>query len=199
LEKQLQKVERLGKANRRELLDLLIEAFTGHHPLVPALSHKPGATRGVMKAFLDFFGSSQGSWFYGLREAGKLVCASVSVDSVVEPSPLALIRFVLTLCWTLGWRSAKELELVHKEEPEYEDRYLELVILGTRPAYQRQGFGRRMLHFLHEEAKRSNFKGVILVADKDTPAFRLYLKESFAVDKECLVGGRTLCWMRRLF
>jgi GNAT superfamily N-acetyltransferase len=33
-------------------------------------------------------------------------------------------------------------------------------ILGTLPAYQKQGFGRRMLHFLHDKAKKEGYKGI---------------------------------------
>ncbi|MEM3658952.1 MAG: hypothetical protein QXU11_00930 [Thermoproteota archaeon] len=66
--KLVHEVEELNKSDKPELLDLFTEAFEGQHPLVPALSRKPKATRGVMKAFLDFFGSAKNSWLYGIRE-----------------------------------------------------------------------------------------------------------------------------------
>ncbi|MEM3617633.1 MAG: GNAT family N-acetyltransferase [Candidatus Bathyarchaeia archaeon] len=193
------KVEELKRSSKPELLDLFTEAFRDGHPLIPALSRKPEATRKVMKAFLDFFRSSPKSLIYGIREDGKLVCASVSVDSTKEPSMFALIRFIISLCGAIGWKNAKELETVHKEEPKYEESYLELVLLGTLPSYQRQGYGRKMLRFLYELAKKEGFKGITLVADKNTPAFHFYQKEGFIVDKECNVCGRTLCWMRLTF
>jgi ribosomal protein S18 acetylase RimI-like enzyme len=190
------RIEELKVWDKQELLDLFTQAFEGGHPLVPALSSKPGATRAVMKAFLNFFGATKSSALYGIRKDGKLVCASLSLDSTTQPSAFALIRFIFALSWTLGWRSAKELEVVHREEPKYEGRYLELVILGTLPAYQRQGLGSKMLRFLYEKAREGKYKGITLVADKDTPAFNLYLKEGYIVDKEFKVGERTLCWMR---
>jgi ribosomal protein S18 acetylase RimI-like enzyme len=190
------KIEKLGRPHKQEVLDLFTQAFEGGHPLIPALSAKPGATRAVMKAFMDFFGSTKSSSLYGIRKDNKLVCASLSLDSTTEPSKLALIRFILALWRAIGWRSGKEMEIIHREEPKYEGRYLELVILGTLPAYQKQGFGRKMLQFLYNKARREKYRGVTLVADKNTPAFNLYLKEGFVVDKELRVAGRTLCWMR---
>jgi ribosomal protein S18 acetylase RimI-like enzyme len=192
------KIERLEKSDIPKLLELFAQAFR-EYPLLPALRVKPEKTRGVMKAFLDFFGGTKNSWLYGVRKNDKLVCASLSVDSTTEPSALALIRFILSLAWTLGWHAGRELEAVHKEEPKYKERYLELVILGTLPAYQKQGFGRRMLHFLYDKAKKEDHKGIILVATCDTPAFHFYLKEGFIVEKEITIGDTTLCWMRLIF
>jgi len=191
-------VERLGHSNRLELLELLTQAFK-EHPLIPALDAKPEATGPLMNAFLDCFGGARRVLLYGIRKDNKLVCASLSLDSTVEPSKPALMRFIFSLYRALGWRIAREFEVVHKEEPKYEDHYLEMVIFGTLPAYQRQGLGRKMLNFLYNEAKREGYKGAILVADRNTPAFNLYLKEGFIVDKEFAMGEATLCWMRLVF
>lgn len=49
------RIEKLGSSDKKDLLDLFAGAFTVH-PLVPALTDKPGTRRRVMKAFLDFFG-----------------------------------------------------------------------------------------------------------------------------------------------
>lgn len=191
-------IERLEFSDKLELLELLTQAFK-EHPLIPALGAKPEATGPLMNAFLDCFGGAKRALLYGIRKDNELVCASVSLDSTIEPSKPALIRFIFSLYRALGWRIAKEFEVVHKEEPKYEERYLELVILGTLPAYQRQGLGRKMLNFLYNEAKRGNYKGVILVADRNTPAFQLYSKEGFMVDKDFAMGETTMCWMRLTF
>jgi len=191
-------VERLRGSDKPGLLDLFTEAFK-EHPLIPALGAKPEATRAVFKAFLDYFGRTKSSLLYGIRQDNKLVCATVSLDSTAATSLRALMRFISALWRALGWRVAKELGVVHREEPKYEGRYLELVILGTLPAYQRQGLGCKMLRFLNNEAKRDGYKGVILVADRNTPALNLYLKEGFVVDKEFAMGEATLCWMRLVF
>jgi ribosomal protein S18 acetylase RimI-like enzyme len=188
-------IERLERSAHREALELFTQAF-GEHPFVPAIGAQAKNTKALMKAFLDFFARTQNSQLLGIREDDRLVCASLSVDSTEEPSILVLIWFIVALTRAMGWRSAKELEVVHKEEPKYEGRYLELVILGTLPAYQRQGYGRRMLRFLCDEARQGEWKGVTLVADRDTPAFRFYVNEGFQVDKEFPTGEATLCWMR---
>jgi ribosomal protein S18 acetylase RimI-like enzyme len=191
-------VERLKNADRLEMLELFAQAFK-NHPLIPALDAKPEATGPLMKAFLDCFGGVKNALMYGIRKEHKLVCASVSLDSKVEPSKPALMRFVLALYRALGWRIAREFEVVHKEEPPYEDRYLELLIFGTLPSYQRQGLGRKMLNFLYKEAKKEGYNGMILVTDRNAPAFQLYSKEGFIVDKEFAMGEAALCWMRLAF
>ena len=191
-------VERLTGSDKPGLLDLFTEAFK-EHPLIPALGARPEATRAAMKAFLDYFGSTQSSLLYGIQQDNKLVCATVSSDSTASTSMPALMRFIWALWRALGWRITREFGVLHKEAPKYEDRYLELIILGTLPAYQKQGLGRQMLRFLSNEAKRDGYKGVILVADRNTPAINLYLKEGFAVDKEFAMGEATLCWMRLVF
>jgi ribosomal protein S18 acetylase RimI-like enzyme len=188
-------IERLDRSAEREVLDVFTQAFEGH-PFIPAVGARPKNTKALMKAFIDFFAKTKNSLLLGIRKDDRLVCASLSVDSTEQPSTLTLIWFIVALSRAMGWRSAKELETVHKEEPKYEGRYLELVILGTLPEYQRQGFGRRILRFLCDEAKRRECKGVILVADRDTPACRFYVKEGFKVDKEFATGETTLCWMR---
>jgi len=191
-------VERLKSSDRLEMLELFIQTFKDHH-LVPALDAKPEVTGPLMKAFLDCFRGTKSVLLYGIRKEHKLVCASVSLDAKVEPSKPALMRFTLTLYRALGWRIVREFEVVHKEEPKYEDRYLELLIFGTLPSYQRQGLGRKMLSFLYNEAKKEDYKGMILVTDRNAPAFHLYLKEGFVVDKEFAMGETTLCWMRLVF
>jgi len=189
------KVTRLKGSDKLELLELLTQAFT-EHPLTPALGAKPEATRPVVNAFMDCFGEVKGSLLYGIRKDNKLVCASLSLDSTVEPSKLALMRFAFALYRAVGWRITREFEVVNKEEPKYKDRYLELILLGTLPAYQRQGLGHKMLRFLYDYARKENYKGMILVAHCNSHAFHLYLRNGFIVDREFNIGEATLCWMR---
>jgi len=191
-------VEQLKGSDRLELVELLAQAFTGH-PLIPALGAKPEANRAVMRALVDFFGGTEGSLLYGIRRDDKLVCASLSIDSTVEPSTLPLMKFIFSLGIALGWEAGRGLEAVQKEEPEYEGRYLELVLIGTLLAYQRQGLARKVLHFLFDEAKRQEYKGIIVVADRNTPAYDLFLKEGFTAEKEFITGEIAQCWMRLSF
>lgn len=191
-------VEELKRSDKSELLDLFTQAFAGY-PLILAFGTRTKNTMAVAKAFLDFFGGTKSSLLLGIRKDDRLICGSLSMDSTEEPSVFASIRLFLALWRALGWRAVIELEKFHKEEPKYDERYLELVVLGTLPAFQRQGFGRRMLQFLYNEAKRRGYKGIVLNVDRDTPAFRFYLKEGFSIDKEFTTRGITLCWMRLVF
>ncbi|MFC1466714.1 MAG: GNAT family N-acetyltransferase [Candidatus Brachytrichaceae bacterium NZ_4S206] len=188
-------VEQLEHSSKSEVLDVFTQAFA-ERPLIPAVGTQTKNVQGVLKAFLDFFGGTKQAQLHGIRESSRLVCAALSVDASEEPSAFALFRFISALSRAMGWRAAKELEVVHKERPKHTGHYLELVLLGTLPEYQGRGFGRGMLRFLIETAKRQGFKGVILVADRDTPAFRFYLKEGFTADKEFTLGETALCWMR---
>jgi len=43
-----------------------------------------------------------------------------------------------------------------------------------------------MLHFLYDKAIGGGYKGVILIADRNTPAFDLYLKEGLMVSLDAL-------------
>ncbi len=190
------KVEQLKDSDKPLLIDLFSQAFR-EYPIAPVRHIKPEVTRKIIKAFLTFFGSTKSSLLYGIQRDDKFVCASLSVDSSEKPSVLALIRFILSMSLALG-RGAKEMEVIYKEMPKYEERYFELVLLGTLPEYQGRGIGSKMLYFLYDEAKRRDFKGVIFVVDRETPAFNLYLKEGFIVEKEFLWGKITLCWMRRM-
>ncbi len=189
------RIEELGGSDKWEVLELFTKAFN-NYPLFSAFSGKPGTIRAIMKAFLDLFGDAGKSYLYGIREDDRIVCASLSRDSTINPPPLALARFIFTLLRVLGWRSTKELASLYREKPKYRGRYLELIILGTLPAYQRRGYGRRMLRFLYNKAEREKYRGIILVADKGTYAFNLYLREGFTIDKEFTVYGRDFCWMR---
>jgi len=65
------------------------------------------------------------------------------------------------------------------------------------PAFQRQGFGRHVLHFLYREAMREGYGGILLVTDRDTAAFGLYRNEGFEVVREFEVAEQRRCWMRR--
>lgn len=192
------KIEQLKKTDMLELIDLFTQAFDINHPLIPALKIKPEATRKVIKASLDFFCNFKSYYLYGIRKDNKLICASLSLDSTIKPSIFSLIRFAIVLILTLGWHS-REFKIIHKEGKKYKGKYLNLILLGTLPAYQKQGFGRKMLHFLQKKAKEEKYKGVILITNKDLPAFHFYLKEGYIIDKEFKVSGTTFCCMRLEF
>ncbi len=191
-------VEQLKGSDKLELIELFTQAFT-EHPLIPALGAKPEMAKQGMDAFLSCFGGAESSVAYGIRQDNRLICASLCLDAGETPPRPALMQLIFFLSRTVGWDTVKGFEVIAREEPKYQDRYLELMIFGTLPAYQQQGFGRKVLQFLYDEAKSLNYKGLTLLADRGTPAFQLYSKEGFSVDKEFTVGDANLCWMRLIF
>ncbi|GEM_PF-6540585 len=98
----------LLESESEEVLDVLTEAFEEGDPLIPSLGASKKTTRAVMKAFLDFFGSSKRSYLYGISKDEKMACISLSVDSKEEPSAFALLKFIFTLIRVLGWKAAKD-------------------------------------------------------------------------------------------
>ncbi len=202
-----QEVEQLKASNKQELLKLFTEAFR-NYPFFSVFKFHPELERKLLKALLDYGVGIKGSWLYGIRRNGELVCASISVSSLTKPSILVLIRFIFSMMILfnisipriLGRSKAKKLRAsfkgLHKEKPKYKEQHLELMIIGTMPTHQRMGFGRKMLRFLYEKARNEGYKGIMLWTNRDAPAFSLYLKEGFKVEKEFTINEMTLCWMR---
>jgi len=188
-------IEELHLSARPALLDVFTRAFTAQ-AFMPSIGSRPGTVRAVMKAFLRFFGRYRSLALRGIRLDGRIVCGSVSTDATEEPSILSVGIFLVELVRALGWHTTTEFDTIHKEQPKYDGRYLELVLLGTLPSCQGRGLGRRMLRSVCDEAKRRGLAGVILLTSRDAPAFRLYTKFGFTVDNEFPFGDVTLCWMR---
>ena len=86
---------------------------------------------------------------------------------------------------------------VERHKPLLRERHLEMVMLATMPAHQRQGLGRHLLQFLYRQAMKEGYTGILLITDRDTPAYRLYRSEGFEIEGKLEVAERTLCWMRR--
>lgn len=191
-------IEQLKCLNKQELVEFFIQPFRDSNYLyIKGIGDKTEAIRAVIKRLLDLFGEDKSTLLYGFRKDNELICASLSVDSAISLSVSKLIKRIFSLIRTSGLNSiVKEFKIIHKK-PKYKERYLRVVLLGTLPVYQMQGFGRKMLHFLYKEAEKEKYKGVMILATHDTPAFRLYLKEGFIVEKEFQDRERTLCWMRR--
>ncbi len=205
------KLDPFNPSIRAELLDLYIKAFA-NYPFISILYTSPEVLKSFMKFLLDFNLSNRSVLLYGIRVDNRLICASISVDSKCKYPLSVLIRSIFPIAYVL-LKHVRELWIIRREmlkeipsrdrmhlmtsyRPKYVKRYLELAILGTLPEYQRQGYGRKMLHFLYNEAKQREYSGIILITARDTPAFHFYLKEGFIVDKEIQLEHATLCWMR---
>ena len=188
-------IEELRLSARPALLDVFTRAFTTQ-AFMPSIGDRPETVRAVMKAFLRFFGGYRSLALRGIRLDGRLVCGSVATDATEEPGILSAGIFFVELLRALGWRTTTEFGTIHDEQPKYDGRYRELVLLGTLPSCQGRGLGRRMLTRVCDEAAREGYAGVILLTSRDAPAFRLYTKFGFTVDNDFPFGDVTLCWMR---
>ena len=188
--------ERLTKDARGELVRAMTEALA-QHSMVAALGGSSEDTGALMKALIDFYWGKKSLLLCGIRTDEGVVCGALCVDAREDHSLLALARLAWAVTRTVGRGALGPLLDVERHKPFLQERHLEMVILATVPAFQRQGFGRRVLHFLYREAMREGYSGILLVTDRDTPAFGLYRREGFEVEREFEVPQQRLCWMRR--
>ncbi len=188
-------IEKLDISQKSEILVVLKQAFATHPILPPNTAIQ--TTEAMLELMIDSFGGTEKAYLYGIRKEGMLACISFSVDSHDEPKGIAIIQFFFRLFRISGWRLTKDFIHAFSKRPKYKNSYLDLMLLGTLPAYHRHGFGRTMLRFLYDFSEEHGYYGVILGVAKDTPAYHFYLKEGFVVDKEVLLGTMPLCNMRR--
>jgi GNAT superfamily N-acetyltransferase len=220
------RIEQLESSDKAEASKVLAQAFSGIRSPMPAT--QPRIIRVLVSTIRRVLGRNIGmrakpilfSGFanfitYGIRKDGRLVCVAVVSEAEKMPQrPPILSKIVLWLLGLIGLISlvvfwvgrmlrrqvALEAERLGKEMSEYyKGRYLELVPLGTLPAYQKQGFGREMLHFIRREAESKGYEGICLFTDPDTPAFQLYLKEGFMVEKDFKIASESTVLMRLAF
>ena len=189
-------VERLTRGSKRELTQALTEAFV-QHPLLHDAGGRVEDAGALTRAAIDFHWGKKSLLLCGIKTDQGLVCGALCVDAREDPSLLALARLAWGVTRALGRRAIGPLLDVERHKPLHRERHLEMVILATVPAFQRQGFGRRVLHFLYREAMREGYGGILLVTDSDTPAFGLYRNEGFEVVREFEVAEQRRCWMRR--
>ncbi|MBC8276026.1 MAG: GNAT family N-acetyltransferase [Chloroflexi bacterium] len=191
-------IRRLKALSKSEACELLAQAFSDY-PFAESYGLSPEATPKILEGSIDIM-DAEDVWVYGIWKDARLVCISISVGRLPTLAKVRLyLRFTLSLSRLLKWRMVRFIRVM-MERPKRKGEYLEFMSFGTLPSYQRQGFGRKMLHFVYEEAKKENYDGINLWTVRDRPAFLLYLKEGFQVEKEfTLFGGIPLCWMRKRF
>ncbi|MGB9301773.1 MAG: GNAT family N-acetyltransferase [Anaerolineae bacterium] len=176
-------VERLTRETKGELTQALTVAFV-QHPLLHRGGGRVEDAGALTRAAIDFHWGKKSLLLCGIRSDQGLVCGALCVDAREDHSLLALARLAWVVTRALGWGALGPLLDEERHKPFLQERHLEMVILATVPAFQRQGFGRRVLHFLYREAMREGYGGILLVTDRDTPAFGLYRSEVFEVERE---------------
>lgn len=189
------KPERLGATDTPEAMAVLREAFATHPMLPPGTSAR--TTERLMQLMMDTFGRDETAALHGIRLEGTLACVALTLDAGAEPKGLALVRFLVRLCFVLGWRLIRDFARAMSNQPKHDEPYMDLMLLGTLPTHHGQGLGRTMLRFIYDFAESHGYHGVVLAVAKDTPAHRLYLKEGFVTEAEVSQRSLVLCFMRR--
>jgi len=174
---------------------VLTEAFA-RHPVLPR-DTPPETRRALLELFIKTFAGSNRAWLHGIRRDGTPVCAAFSLDPRFKPGPTAMLRFFGGLLLLLGWRMGWEFMTSFARRPKYDRPYLELLLLGTLPAFHGQGLGRTMLRFLYGFSGTLGYRGVILDVARDTPACGFYVGEGFVVDGQITMNDVLLYHMRR--
>jgi GNAT superfamily N-acetyltransferase len=188
-------VEALRIVRNPEALSVLKQAFADH-PVLPL--DTPAKTReALLRLMLDTFGRADNAWMHGIRKDGSLACVAFSLDSRSQLELSDIVWFFFKLFCVVGWRRTRGFIRGFSNREEYHLPYLELMLLGTLPAFQGEGLGKTMLAFLYGFAKAQQYNGVVLSTARETPAFRFYINEGFVVDREITMNDIPLCYMRR--
>lgn len=190
-------VERLRRSAKGELVEVFGEAFA-EHPMVPALGGRADDARPVMKVLVDYYWRMKSLQLWGIRADDGLACAALCVEPREDPSLVAVARLLWGVTRVAGRQAMGGLLDVERHKPVGRGRELELAILGTAPAHQRRGLGRNLLQSLFSEAVMEEYQAILLLTDRDTPAFDLYRSEGFDVEREFRTNQQALCWMRRV-
>jgi ribosomal protein S18 acetylase RimI-like enzyme len=188
-------IETLDNTRRREVVEVIGAAFSTH-PLLPP-DPLGGKARLLATAILDAFQEAPDARVFGIRRDGRLDCAAFVYDTAYEPRGLALIVFLIRMIRVAGWRMTRTFAQVLSEQPEGEERRLELMLLGTREGCQKLGLGRAMIYHIFAFARDRRYQSVVLEVAKETPALGFYLREGFRVEREIALPTMPLCVLRR--
>ncbi len=189
-------IKQLNPSERESALLLICEAFK-EHPMLP-LGTPYGTTQALCRFMFDEFGSKKTSCLHGIKDSGNnLVCTALSLSSTDEPNLWDALRCTLSFFRILGWNMALSFLQIHAAKPKRTKPYLELLLLGTSPSFQKGGLGRAMLSHLYEFAKDKGYAGITLEVAKNSPAYGFYCREGFVTDKTIYIKGMPLSLMHR--
>lgn len=177
-------------------VDIIIKAFHDS-PQVPALIEKPEHTGTVIRSLIKLYEKTGTIKIFGIKKDDMLICVGLCIDSNSKPGFFKTMTFGVSLLKTLGIKGVFQFWIYHKNKPSYDKKCLELLFYGTRSAYQRKGYGRLMLDFLYEHARKNGYGGVTGVTNSSRPAFNLYMKDGWIVDKKFDIDIYSIYWMRR--
>ena len=191
------KVIELSDSHEKDIIHISSKAFS-EAPQIPVLIEKPNHTKTIFENLYYMYKGTGKTRSFGIKKSDKLVCVGFCIDSDLKPKFIKKNKFGLILLKTLGFDGLRQFIKCEKNKPDYDKVCLELVLYGTLPSYQKQGLGRQMLNFLYDYAKKNNYGGVTGVTNSIRPAFKLYMRDGWIVDKEFYISNYKLCWVRRI-
>jgi hypothetical protein len=189
-------VVQLSEADELNIIEILSKAFQ-ETPQIPALIEKPKHTKTMIINLIELYKKTGTIKTFGIKKDGRLVCIGLCIDSNAKPTSFQTIKFGLSILKILGIKGLHQFWIYNKNKPNYDKKCLELILYGTQSNYQKKCYGRQMLNFLYDYAKKNNYGGVTGVTNSSRPAFKFYMKDGWIVDKEFLIGKYKICWVRK--
>jgi GNAT superfamily N-acetyltransferase len=135
---------------------------------------------------------------FGIKKGEEITCVGICIDSDSKPSFFRMIMFGFSVLSTLGYKGVHQFWLYNKNKPSYDKRCLELIFYGTRLRDQQKGYGRSMLNFLYEYAKKHGYGGVTGATNTSKPAYHFYIRDGWIVDTQFTIEKYSICWVRRI-
>lgn len=191
------KVTELYERDEPEYMEIIIKAFQ-ESPQVPALIDKPKHTGIIIRKIINMYKKNGSIKIFGAKKNNTLLCVGICIDSDGKPSLFGIFLFGCTVLRTLGYRGVRQFWLYNKNKPDYEKRCLELIFYGTLSKDQQKGYGRSMLNFLYDYAKKNGYGGVTGATNTSRPAYHFYMRNGWIVDKQFTLENHTICWVRRI-
>lgn len=190
-------VIKLTDSCESEAIEIISQAFF-ETPQIPVLIDHPEHTNTIVLKLIDLYRESETNQMFGIKKDNKLVCIGFCVDSNLKPRFFQQMKFGFSLFKTLGIKGLQQFSKCATNKPKYDKTCLELMFFGTIASFQKIGYGRQMLNFLYNYAKKNNYGGVTGVTNCSRPAFKFYMRDGWVIDKEFYVGKYKLCWVRKI-
>lgn len=187
----------LNEQNEPEYMEIIFKAFHDS-PQIPALIEKPEHTEIIIRNLIKLYKKTGSIKIFGIKKDDTLICVGLCIDSDSKPGFFRTISFGFSLLMTLGYKGVHQLWTYNKNKPKYDKKCLELIFYGTQLMFQQKGYGRSMLNFLYDYAKKNGYGGVIGVTNTSRPAFHFYMRDGWIVDREFKIDKYTICWVRRI-
>lgn len=193
-------VEELNFADVEEIAELFADSFKKSHFVRIINSKKDPFLYGFFKASLNLFRNDKTARIFGIKSNGKVVCASLISDAGNYLGLIDTVRFIFSLLVWIGILPALRLLkffFYAVGSTSHNKNFIDFILFGTLAGYQKSGLGTKMLKYIYGYAKNKKSEGLILTCIGDSPAYGLYIKEGFKVERKEQLYSTTLNFMRK--